>query len=721
MAEIRIKVEDLWDQRYLDTGGDYVVEGDFLSNGGVTVTNDGFAPKQEVNKTSTFTLRPDDNGKRFVVTAGITVVMPAIGVCGNGFEVEILNDSGGNITIDGPGATNVTVADGEMARVVEANSKQRVWKNATTSIADVFVVASDWDPGTVFGKDLDLAHWWDATRGISLDVVTGAVSKWDDSIALDNTAHLTKEGYQGLNNTAGRQPTWVASNEVRFNGSGIQLTVKTQSRNGWESRWFAMLFRVNWTAMASSTDSFLFSINGFDTSKNGNEQPRLNFIHSTHEVEAMWWTNESASFGKRSVKVTVPGADDTWHSLVARRNEDAIYLSIDGAAEVTLACYPRAFLDSGSSPTGLIGSKTGIVTNWGLDTLLQGQGTMTNSERAKLHGWMMHRRGAQANLDPGNPYVVDVPQMTAPEVHVPRADSYSKGYRFPPIGSPATVGWDDTVKGNALSLTGATRVFHDHFTSISTITDGLIGTGPNWWAPAHIDTSNAKFRKPLQTVADTYTILPDATTLQIKMQQVGGTGPFYSGHIQTVDCWANGNTFACPVGGYVYFEGRLALNDAAGWPAFWLYNQHAFKDSSVTNAEIDILEAYGDNVTSQKQHHATCFTHPAYRQQIGNIHDGTASRSPSKTTDVTLAPFSSPKLFDGTGAGSPGTFHTYGLKIDATWMTWYFDSKAISRFPTYSEALDDLFMLISLQSQDGTIPTVQTYLWVDYVDVWTHA
>jgi hypothetical protein len=141
----------------------------------------------------------------------------------------------------------------------------------------------------------------------------------------------------------------------------------------------------------------------------------------------------------------------------------------------------------------------------------------------------------------------------------------------------------------------------------------------------------------------------------------------------------------------------------------------------VTNAEIDILEAYGDNVTSQKQHHATCFTHPAYRQQIGNIHDGTASRSPSKTTDVTLAPFSSPKLFDGTGAGSPGTFHTYGLKIDATWMTWYFDSKAISRFPTYSEALDDLFMLISLQSQDGTIPTVQTYLWVDYVDVWTHA
>jgi hypothetical protein len=686
----------------------------------VTATRTGTAAGAEIPKDTSFTLARDDNGRRFVAIAAITFTLPNPGVLGNGFQCRIVNDSGGSVIIDGRGLTNVTMSDGDVARVFEVNSKQRVVDESSTVVGDLFGGAGDppWNPASVFGSDLDLAHWWDATRGVTLDATTGKISKWDDAIALDNTIHYTHEGYQGVQTLAARQPAWQNSNEIAFNGASLGLVVKTQSRNGWESRWFAMLFRVNWTSMAAATDSFLFSMNGFDANTHGQEQPRLNFLHATHEVEAMWYTNEDATFGKRGVKVTVPGADDSWHSIVARRDEDAIYLSVDGKAEVTLACYPRAFLDSGSSPTGYIGNgKTGGSSiNWGLDTLLTGQGAVNSDEVAALHGWMMHRRGAEANLDSGSPWLVDPPTMAPADIHVPRPDSYSTGYRFPVTG-----GWDDTVRGNAVSTTGATRVFHDHFTTLSTLTDGLTGTGSHFWVPAHIDTTSAKFRRPSQAPLDTFTILGDGTTLQIKLSQIGGTGPWYSGHIQTVDCWGNGNTFQCPVGGYVYFEARLAMNDAVGWPAFWLYSQHAFKDSSMSNAEIDIVEAYGDNLTSQKQHHATCFTHPAYRQQTGNIHDGTTSRSPSKTTDVTQSPFFSPKLFDGTGDGLPGTFHTYGLKIDATWMTWYFDGLAISRFPTYAEALEPLYAIVSLQVQGGSTTTVQTYLWADYVDVYTHA
>jgi beta-glucanase (GH16 family) len=321
--------------------------------------------------------------------------------------------------------------------------------------------------------------------------------------------------------------------------------------------------------------------------------------------------------------------------------------------------------------------------------------------------------------------------MALADKHVAPPDALALGYRF------ATDGWDNTVRGTALNLSGYTRTFHDHFTSISTVTDGNTGAGP-WYAPAHITTSNAQWVRPGVTVPDTYTILPDNTTLQIKMQQINNTGTFYSGHIQSVDSWRNGFSQAVPSGGASYFEARMALNAKGGnatkgfvnpapsWPAFWLYTILDARDSAATKCEIDVMEAYGDNLTSTKQLHMTAFDHGAYRPQSGNAGSfgGTiTTRTPSNTTDVTKSPFNVVgSLFDGLGEGVPGTFHTYGLKIDETWITWYFDGLLVSRYPVYQEALGELFMLISLQSQDlsGT-PNVQTYLWVDYVDCWVHS
>ncbi len=89
----------------------------------------------ETNKGSNYTLTAADNGKRLVATAAITITVPAVGTLDDGFEVEIVNDSGGTVTINGPGATNVSLDDGDIACILEVNSKQRVVKGTSTVIS----------------------------------------------------------------------------------------------------------------------------------------------------------------------------------------------------------------------------------------------------------------------------------------------------------------------------------------------------------------------------------------------------------------------------------------------------------------------------------------------------------------------------------------------------------------------------------------------------------
>jgi hypothetical protein len=89
----------------------------------------------ETLKSSSYTLAAADNGKRHVATAVITITLPAVSTLGNGFEVEIVNDSGGAVTINGPGATNVSLDDGDIACILEVNGKQRVVKGPSTVVS----------------------------------------------------------------------------------------------------------------------------------------------------------------------------------------------------------------------------------------------------------------------------------------------------------------------------------------------------------------------------------------------------------------------------------------------------------------------------------------------------------------------------------------------------------------------------------------------------------
>jgi hypothetical protein len=89
----------------------------------------------ETSKSAIYTLANTDNGTRIVLTAAVTLTVPAVGILGDGFECEIVNDSGGSVIIDGPGATNVTMNNGDVATILEVNSKQRVVWGASTQIS----------------------------------------------------------------------------------------------------------------------------------------------------------------------------------------------------------------------------------------------------------------------------------------------------------------------------------------------------------------------------------------------------------------------------------------------------------------------------------------------------------------------------------------------------------------------------------------------------------
>ncbi len=89
----------------------------------------------EIEKSTGYTLAASDAGKRHVCTVALTITVPAVGTLGDGFEVEIVNDSGGTVTINGPGATNISLADGHVASILEVNSKQRVVKGSSTVIS----------------------------------------------------------------------------------------------------------------------------------------------------------------------------------------------------------------------------------------------------------------------------------------------------------------------------------------------------------------------------------------------------------------------------------------------------------------------------------------------------------------------------------------------------------------------------------------------------------
>jgi len=260
-----------------------------------------------------------------------------------------------------------------------------------------------------------------------------------------------------------------------------------------------------------------------------------------------------------------------------------------------------------------------------------------------------------------------------------------------PVFDWATAAWDDSNQGQRLDLTGYTKTFNDDFNSLSTVTDGSSGAGP-WYAPARPDTSLAHFLSPLDKPVTFSIDTPGVLT--ITMQKVGGS--WYSGHMQTVNKLRSG--FAQRYG---YFEANMAFQKAVSWPAFWLYTPKPYEGPDESRAEIDVIEAYGDN------------DYDGYHMAVHRY---------SRTSNVNRSNYSglsSPKntAIWGWNDMFNGAFHRYGCLVTPKWIVIYLDRKEVSRFPTFDDAKRPLFMRLTLAMQDAFVAsaTSPTHLWVDYV------
>lgn len=271
----------------------------------------------------------------------------------------------------------------------------------------------------------------------------------------------------------------------------------------------------------------------------------------------------------------------------------------------------------------------------------------------------------------------------------------------PPLPLTTTVdawtltAWTNAFRGTPLNLTNMVLTFDEPFSDVSTITDGITGAGP-WYAPARPDnTSLAKFQSPL-TDPTIFTVVDEK--LKIRMYNTGTE--WRSGHLQTVNL--NGSGFAQAYG---YFEARIALDANVSWPAFWLYTRNRYTDAYAPRCEID-FEAYGDNVTSQSQHHSTVHRWPGLRVLPGYRPDHT---SRADITTLNVANWgSNVNMFSG-------AFHTYGFLITPDWIIIYVDRVELKRIQTPGEGNQEFYMLLSLQMQDGFVAqAVETFMLVDY-------
>ncbi len=146
-----------------------------------------------------------------------------------------------------------------------------------------------------------------------------------------------------------------------------------------------------------------------------------------------------------------------------------------------------------------------------------------------------------------------------------------------------------------------------------------------------------------------------------------------------------------------YFECRMQLPKGLGvWPAFWLVGINGLDQSRINNvAEIDILEAYGVDITVAHQ-----LIHVWTPQGADIWAKGNARKLLYNPSD---------------------RYRVYACLVKKDFITFYVDGTLIWQTPTPKEALEPLYVMVDL-ALGGGWPIDQTpdpsRLLVDYVRVY---
>lgn len=175
--------------------------------------------------------------------------------------------------------------------------------------------------------------------------------------------------------------------------------------------------------------------------------------------------------------------------------------------------------------------------------------------------------------------------------------------------------------------------------------------------------------------------------LRIEAKKVGKK--WRAGLISSVD--GKGNGFSQKYG---YFEMKAKFPKGAGvWPAFWVMGVPQLLDKTLTNCEIDVVEAYGVNMNVL---HTT-----VHLWGPKNFHSGEGEH------------FIVPGMTDD--------FHTYGAMVDEKEIIIYYDGVELRRFKTPEQAKVPMYIMVDL-ALGGGWPIDKTpnpsHMFVDWVRVY---
>ncbi|SFD77224.1 Beta-glucanase, GH16 family [Paenibacillus catalpae] len=149
---------------------------------------------------------------------------------------------------------------------------------------------------------------------------------------------------------------------------------------------------------------------------------------------------------------------------------------------------------------------------------------------------------------------------------------------------------------------------------------------------------------------------------------------------------------------YGYFEARILMPAGKGtWPAFWLMSQNSISQGVPSTAEIDTVEAYGQDPSGACQ---------AKHWWSGNpeMHDTHCSSSNFAFGD------------------NASIWHIYGTKITPTDTIYYIDNVEVWRHSTFEQAKTPMYFMLNLALGGGWPIDLSRYnnqvdMFVDYVRV----
>jgi beta-glucanase (GH16 family) len=236
-----------------------------------------------------------------------------------------------------------------------------------------------------------------------------------------------------------------------------------------------------------------------------------------------------------------------------------------------------------------------------------------------------------------------------------------------------------------LDLTAYEQTFIEDFDSLDV---SAWGPGTRWIAhtPYNGDFGDGAFANPV----DGFPFTIENGVLRIEARR-DGNGKWHSGLLSSVD--RNGNGFAQQYG---YFEMRAKMPAGDGvWPAFWLLG----RSRNTTAAEVDIMEHYGHDPAAYES-----------TIHVWNLKSPDKSRVASSRIPIPYGTLSR-------------EFHTFGVSVDPSTITFYFDRREVWSAKTMPEHQQPMYLLVDLAVGGGwpigNMPS-PSFMYVDYVRAWRH-